>query len=167
MLREKIQSETVISMKAKDKERTAALRLIGAKIKDRDIELRTADSKPDDDAMVTDVLMKMAKQRRESIEMFTNGGRDELAAKEQVELDVIESFLPTQLSEDETRAAIDAIKAEVGAASLKDMGKVMGALMPKVKGRADGKTLSALVAQELAKADLDAHDDDDHSEDSA
>ena len=115
MLREKIQSETVTSMKAKDKERTAALRLIGAKIKDRDIELRTADSKPDDEAMVTDVLMKMAKQRRESIEMYEDGGRTELAEKEKAELAVIEEFLPQQMSEDETRAAIAQIKADLGA----------------------------------------------------
>ena len=82
MLREKIQTETVTAMKAKDKERTAALRLIGAKIKDRDIELRTADKKPEDDELVTDVLMKMAKQRRESIAMYEDGGRQELADKE-------------------------------------------------------------------------------------
>ena len=77
MLRDTIQTETVTAMKAKDKERTAALRLIGAKIKDRDIELRTSDKKPKDDELVTDVLMKMAKQRRESIAMYEDGGRQE------------------------------------------------------------------------------------------
>jgi uncharacterized protein YqeY len=91
MLREKIQAETVTAMKAKDKERIAALRLIGAKIKDRDIELRTSDKKPEDDAMVTDVLLKMAKQRRESIEMYEAGGRQELADKEKAELATIEA----------------------------------------------------------------------------
>ena len=111
MLREKIQAETVTAMKAKDKERIAALRLIGAKIKDRDIELRTSDKKPEDDAMVTDVLLKMAKQRRESIEMYEAGGRQELADKEKAELATIEEFLPKQMSEEETKAAIAEIMA--------------------------------------------------------
>ena len=150
MLREKIQSETVTSMKAKDKERTAALRLIGAKIKDRDIELRTADSKPDDDAMVTDVLMKMAKQRRESIEMYEDGGRTELAEKEKAELAVIEEFLPQQMSEDETRAAIAQIKADLGAEGMKDMGRVMGELKARHGATLDMSKASALVKGALS-----------------
>ena len=150
MLREKIQSETVTSMKAKDKERTAALRLIGAKIKDRDIELRTADSKPDDDAMVTDVLMKMAKQRRESIEMYEDGGRTELADKEKAELAVIEEFLPQQMSEDETRAAIAQIKADLGAEGMKDMGRVMGELKARHGATLDMSKASGLVKEALS-----------------
>ena len=149
MLRDQIQSETVTAMKAKDKERTAALRLIGAKIKDRDIELRTADKKPEDDELVTDVLLKMAKQRRESIEMYEDGGRQELADKEKGELAVIEEFLPRQMSEDETRAAIAAIKAELGAEGMKDMGRVMGEL----KGR-HGATLDMSKASGLVKEAL-------------
>ena len=150
MLREKIQSETVTSMKAKDKERTAALRLIGAKIKDRDIELRTADSKPDDDAMVTDVLMKMAKQRRESIEMYEDGGRTELAEKEKAELAVIEEFLPQQMSEDETRAAIAQIKADLGAEGMKDMGRVMGELKARHGATLDMSKASGRVKEALS-----------------
>ena len=150
MLREKIQSETVTSMKAKDKERTAALRLIGAKIKDRDIELRTADSKPDDDAMVTDVLMKMAKQRRESIEMYEDGGRTELAEKEKAELAVIEEFLPQQMSEDETRAAIAQIKADLGAEGMKDMGRVMGELKARHGATLDMSKASGMVKEALS-----------------
>ncbi|HAW34952.1 MAG TPA: aspartyl-tRNA amidotransferase [Erythrobacter sp.] len=150
MLREKIQSETVTSMKAKDKERTAALRLIGAKIKDRDIELRTADTKPDDDAMVTDVLMKMAKQRRESIEMYEDGGRTELAEKEKAELAVIEEFLPQQMSEDETRAAIAQIKADLGAEGMKDMGRVMGELKARHGATLDMSKASGLVKEALS-----------------
>tara|TARA_R100001224_G_scaffold72581_1_gene44370 strand:- start:150 stop:602 length:453 start_codon:yes stop_codon:yes gene_type:complete len=150
MLREKIQSETVTSMKAKDKERTAALRLIGAKIKDRDIELRTADSKPDDDAMVTDVLLKMAKQRRESIEMYEDGGRTELAEKEKAELAVIEEFLPQQMSEDETRAAIAQIKADLGAEGMKDMGRVMGELKARHGATLDMSKASGLVKEALS-----------------
>ena len=150
MLREKIQSETVTSMKAKDKERTAALRLIGAKIKDRDIELRTADSKPDDEAMVTDVLMKMAKQRRESIEMYEDGGRTELAEKEKAELAVIEEFLPQQMSEDETRAAIAQIKADLGTEGMKDMGRVMGELKARHGATLDMSKASGLVKEALS-----------------
>lgn len=149
MLRETIQAETVTAMKAKDKDRTAALRLIGAKIKDRDIELRTAANKPEDDELVTDVLLKMAKQRRESIEMYEAGGRQELADKEKVELAVIEEFLPKQMSEDETRAAIAAIKAEIGAEGMKDMGRLMGEL----KGR-HGATLDMSKASGLVKEAL-------------
>ena len=150
MLREKIQSETVTAMKAKDKERTAALRLIGAKIKDRDIELRTSDKKPEDDALVTDVLMKMAKQRRESIEMYEGGGRQELADKEKAELSVIEEFLPQQMSEDETKAAIEAIKAELGASSMKEMGQVMATLKERHGALLDMSKASGLVKAALS-----------------
>jgi len=150
MIREQIKSAQITAMKAGDKERLAAVRLILAKLKDRDIELRTASTVPDDDATVVEVLQKMVKQRRESIEMFTSGGRDELAAKEQVELDVIESFLPTQLSEDETKAAIDAIKAEVGAASLKDMGKVMAVLKERHGSVIDMSKASGMVKAALS-----------------
>ncbi|MEG8221018.1 GatB/YqeY domain-containing protein [Sphingomonas sp. HH69] len=150
MIREQIKSAQITAMKAGDKERLAAVRLILAKLKDRDIELRTASTVPDDEATVVEVLQKMVKQRRESIEMFTSGGRDELAAKEQVELDVIESFLPTQLSEDETRAAIDAIKAEVGAASLKDMGKVMAVLKERHGSVIDMSKASGMVKAALS-----------------
>ena len=150
MLREKIQSETVTAMKAKDKERTAALRLIGAKIKDRDIELRTADTKPEDDDLVTDVLMKMAKQRKESIAMYEDGGRQELADKEKAELVVIEEFLPQQMSEEETRAAIAQIKADTGAEGMKDMGKVMGELKARHGATLDMTKASGLVKEALS-----------------
>ncbi|MBO9504692.1 GatB/YqeY domain-containing protein [Qipengyuania flava] len=150
MLRDQIQSETVTAMKAKDKERTAALRLIGAKIKDRDIELRTADTKPEDDELVTDVLLKMAKQRRESIEMYEDGGRTELAEKEKSELAVIEEFLPKQMSEDETRAAIAQIKTDLGAEGMKDMGRVMGELKARHGATLDMSKASGLVKEALS-----------------
>ncbi|MEE3217830.1 MAG: GatB/YqeY domain-containing protein [Pseudomonadota bacterium] len=150
MLRDQIQSETVTAMKAKDKERTAALRLIGAKIKDRDIELRTADTKPKDDELVTDVLLKMAKQRRESIEMYEDGGRTELAEKEKSELAVIEEFLPKQMSENETRAAIAQIKTDLGADGMKDMGRVMGELKARHGATLDMSKASGLVKEALS-----------------
>ncbi|MAN11107.1 MAG: GatB/YqeY domain-containing protein [Pseudomonadota bacterium] len=149
MIREQVKSAQVEAMKAGDKEKLAAVRLILAKLKDRDIELRTASSVPDDDTVVVDVLQKMVKQRRESIDMFKNGGRDELAAKEQAELDVIESFLPQQMSEDETRAAIEGIKAEVGAESVKDMGRVMAVLKER-----HGTVIDMSKASGLVKAAL-------------
>ena len=150
MLRENIQAETVTAMKAKDKDRTAALRLIGAKIKDRDIELRTADKKPEDDELVTDVLLKMAKQRRESIEMYEDGGRQELADKEKSELAVIEEFLPTQMSEEETRAAIAEIKNDLSAEGMKDMGRVMAELKSRHGATLDMSKASGLVKEALS-----------------
>ena len=145
MIREQVKSAQVEAMKAGDKEKLAAVRLILAKLKDRDIELRTATSVPDDDAVVVDVLQKMVKQRRESIEMFKSGGREELAAREEAELTVIESFLPAQMSEDDTRAAIESIKAEVGATSVKDMGKVMAVLKERHGSVIDMSKASGLV----------------------
>ncbi len=149
MIRDTIKAETVTAMKAKDKERTAALRLISAKIKDRDIEMRGKDV-PDDDAMVIDVLQKMAKQRRESIQMYEDGGREELAAQEKHELAVIEEFLPQQMSEAETKAAIEQIKAETGATSMKDMGKVMGELKARHGTQLDMGRASGWVKESLS-----------------
>ena len=128
MLRDELKQAQISAMKAGDKERLGAVRLILAKVKDRDIEQRTSAKPVEDDALVIDVLQKMVKQRRESIELYEKGGREELAAIERGELGVIEEFLPRQMDEAETRAAIDAIKAELGAAGLKDMGRVMAEL---------------------------------------
>jgi uncharacterized protein YqeY len=149
MIRDAIKSAQVTAMKAGDKDRLAAVRLILAKLKDKDIELRTASTVPEDDVVVVDVLQKLAKQRRESIDMFRSGGRDELAAKEQAELNVIESFLPAQLSEEETKAAIEGIKAEVGASSVKDMGKVMAVLKDRHGSVIDMSKASGLVKAAL------------------
>ncbi len=149
MIRDALKAAQIEAMKAGDKERLAAVRLILAKLKDRDIELRTASQLPEDDAIVVDVLQKMVKQRRESIALYEQGGRAELAAKEQAEVDVIETFLPSQMSEDETRAAIEAIKAETGAASVKDMGKVMALLKERHGTRLDMSKASGLVKAAL------------------
>jgi len=128
MIRDSIKAAQVSAMKAGDKPRLAAVRLILAKLKDRDIELRTAATQPDDDTLVIEVLQKMVKQRRESIQLFEQGGRPEKAEEEKAELAVIEEFLPQQLSEADTKAAIDEIKARIGAVGMKDMGKVMAEL---------------------------------------
>ncbi|PZQ55005.1 MAG: GatB/YqeY domain-containing protein [Novosphingobium pentaromativorans] len=150
MLRDSIKAAQITAMKGGDKPRLAAVRLILAKIKDRDIELRTADSLPDDDAMVIDVLQKMVKQRRESIQLFEEGGRPEKAAEEKAELEVIETFLPAQLTEEETKALIEAIKAEVGAESMKDMGKVVAALKARHGTQLDMGKASGWVKAALA-----------------
>ena len=149
MLRDTIKAAQITAMKAGDKARLAAVRLILAKLKDKDIELRTASVVPEDNVLVVDVLQKMAKQRRESITMFEAGGRQELADIEKAELAVIEEFMPQQLSEDDTKAAIAAIIAETGAASIKDMGKVVAALKA-----AHGTQLDMSKASGLVKAAL-------------
>lgn len=145
MLRDTIKSAQVSAMKAGDKPRLAAVRLILAKIKDRDIELRTGTPPENDDVLVIDVLQKMAKQRRESITMYEQGGRQELADQEKGELAVIEEFLPAQMSDDDVKAAIGAIKAELGAESLKDMGKVMATLKERHGTEIDMSKASGLV----------------------
>ena len=145
MLRDQIKQAQIDAMKGGDKPRSAAVRLILAKIKDRDIEARTGKAPDDDDALVIEVLQKMAKQRRESIEMFVTGGRHELAAVERVELAVIEEFLPAQLSDAEVSALIAGIKAELGAESLKDMGKVMAQLKERHGTEIDMSKASGLV----------------------
>lgn len=150
MIRDDIKQATVQAMKAGDKQRTAALRLIAAKIKDRDIEQRTSGKDVDDDALVTEVLQKMAKQRRESIQMYEDGGRTELAEQEKAELAVIEEYLPQTMDEAETRAAIAAVKADLGADSIKDMGRVMGELKARHGAVLDMSRASALVKESLA-----------------
>ena len=149
MIRDDIKAALVSAMKGGDKARTAAIRLIQSAIKNRDIELRTATAPSDDDAMVTEVLQKMIKQRRESIALYEQGGRQELADAEKAEVAVIESFLPAQMSEAETKAAIDKIVAETGASSVKDMGRVMALLKERHAGQLDMSKASGLVKTRL------------------
>ena len=149
MLRDDLKQAQITAMKGGDKERLAALRLILARVKDRDIEQRTATRPMEDDALIIDTLQKMAKQRRESIEMYEKGGREELAAIERGELAVIEEFLPRQMDEGETRAAIAAIKAELGASGLKDMGRVMAELKARHGTVLDLRRASAWVKDML------------------
>ena len=150
MIRDDIQAAQITAMKAGDKPRTATIRLIVAAIKNRDIEARTGKAPADDDTLVVEVLQKRVKQRRESIELYVKGGRPELAEIEASEITVIEDFLPTQLSEEETTAAIEAIKAEIGAESVKDMGKVMAVLKERHASSLDMSKASALVKAALS-----------------
>ncbi len=150
MIRDDIQAAQITAMKAGDKPRTATIRLIVAAIKNRDIEARTGKAPADDDTLVVEVLQKMVKQRRESIELYIKGNRPELADIEAAEVAVIEDFLPTQMSEAETTAAIEAIKAEIGAESVKDMGKVMAVLKERHASSLDMSKASALVKAALS-----------------
>ncbi|MBS0475877.1 MAG: GatB/YqeY domain-containing protein [Proteobacteria bacterium] len=150
MLRDTIKAAQVSAMKAGDKPRLAAVRLILAKLKDKDIELRTATNVPEDDVIVVDVLQKMAKQRRESITLYEQGGRQELADAEKAELAVIEEFLPSQMGEDEVKAVIEAIKAELGASSIKDMGKVIAELKARHGAQVNMGKASQFVKSALA-----------------
>ena len=149
MLRDSIKAAQVAAMKAGDKPRLSAVRLILAKLKDKDIELRTSATVPDDDVVVVDVLQKMAKQRRESITLYEQGGRQELADVEKAELAVIEEFLPQQMGEDAVKAAIEAIKAELGASSMKDMGRVVAELKARHGSQLDMGKASGLVKAAL------------------
>lgn len=150
MIRDTLKAAQIAAMKAGDKDRLGTIRLMLARIKDRDIELRTAATQPDDDAMIIETLQKMVKQRRESIAMYESGGRPEMAAAEAAEITVIEEYLPQQMSESETAAAIEAIKAELGASGMKDMGRVMGELKARHAATLDMSKASALVKAALA-----------------
>jgi uncharacterized protein YqeY len=150
MIRDDIKAALVTAMKSGDKAGTQTLRLIQSSIKNRDIELRTSDKAPDDDLLVTEVLQKMIKQRRESVELYRQGNREELAAAEEAEIAVIERFLPAQMDDAEAMAVVQAIIAEVGAASMKDMGRVMALVKERHASSIEPARASALVKSALA-----------------
>lgn len=150
MIRDDIKAAQVAAMKAGDKDTRAAISLIQAAIKNRDIELRTGTAPTDDDAVVVEVLQKMVKQRRESIQMYESGGRQELADAEKAEVAVIERFLPAQMSDADTTAAIEAIKADLGATGMKDMGRVMAELKARHAANLDMSKASGLVKAALS-----------------
>lgn len=137
-LRDQINDSLKEAMKSGDKRRVSTLRLINSAIKDRDILNRTAG--PDagvNDAQIVEVMAKMVKQRQESLEIYEKAGRDELATQEREEIAIIQGYMPKQLSDEEVKAAIAQIIKDTGAASIKDMGKVMGALKAKYSGQID------------------------------
>jgi len=152
MLRETLNQALKDAMKAKDAQRMATLRLILAALKDRDIAARTSGDDrtgiPED--AILSLLQTMVKQRRESITMYEQGGRQDLADKEKAEIAVIESFLPKQLSEAEVEAAARAAIAEVGAQGIKDMGKAMGVLKAKYAGQMDFAKAAAILKSQLS-----------------
>ena len=151
MIRDDIKAATITAMKGGNKDEVGTLRLVSAAIKNRDIEARTGGAPKDDDALVTEVLQKMIKQRQESMAIYDQNGRPELAQQEREEAEIIASFLPKQMDEAETRAAIQSAIAESGAASMKDMGKVIGVLRGKYAGQMDFGKASAVVKEMLPK----------------
>ena len=145
-LRTKISDELKAAMKAGDKLRVSTLRLVASAIKDRDIQNRTAG--PDsgvNDAQIVEVMAKMVKQRQESLEIYEKAGRDELATQEREEIQIIQSYMPKQLSDEEVKSVIAAVIKDVGATSVKDMGKVMGALKAKYSGQMDFAKAGAVI----------------------
>jgi uncharacterized protein YqeY len=150
MIRDDIKAALVTAMKGGDKASTGTIRLIQSALKNRDIEARTGKAPADDDQLVTEVLQKMIKQRRESVDLYRKGGREELAATEEAEIAVIERFLPKQLSDDEARAAVQAIVAETGASSMKDMGRVMALVKERHPSDIEPARASALVKAALS-----------------
>ena len=145
-LKDRITEDMKAAMRAKDAARLSAIRLLLAAIKQREVDERIAL----DDAQVLATVERLLKQRRESIAQYEQAGREELAAKERFEAEVLAAYLPAQLSEAEVDAAVDVAIAESGAAAPKDMGRVMGLLKGRLAGRADMATVSARVKARLA-----------------
>jgi hypothetical protein len=144
-LQTRIESAMRDAMRARDERRTSTLRMAMAAAHNRQIEL----GRPLTDEETVEVLGRQVKQRRESIEQFRAGGREERAQVEEAEAAILAEYLPEQLGEDELRGLVDAAVTETGASGPSDIGRVMGALMPRTKGRADGKLVSDLVRQRL------------------
>ncbi len=146
MLRDDLNQAMKAAMRAKEARKLSTVRLILAAIKEKDIEMRTADGGAgDDDALITDILSKMVKQRRDSIKAYEEAGRCELAEREREEITIIEEFLPKQMSEAEIKAAAEAVVAEIGAEGLKDIGRCMGALKSKYAGQMDFAKASVTI----------------------
>jgi len=148
-LEEQIQSDLKSAMKSGQKEKVTTLRSLMALIKDERIKLRTKREMTEDD--IIQVILSAVKKRKEAIGLYKQGKRDDLVKKEQEELNILQTYLPEQLSEEKTAEIIDKIIAEVNASSIKDLGRVMGAAMGQLKGKADGKLVQNLVRQRLTQ----------------
>jgi uncharacterized protein YqeY len=148
MLRDDINKALTAAMKAKNERAVSTLRMVNSTLKNADIEVRST-GKPLGDAEVLSILQKMIKQRQESVEMYKKGGRADLVKQEEEEIAIIQGYLPKQMSEADMAAAIDAAIAETGAASMKDMGKVIGVLRGKYAGQMDMGKASGLVKGKL------------------
>jgi len=149
MIRDDINKALTEAMKAKNERAVSTLRMVNSTLKNADIEARGAGKEPLGDAEVLSVLQKMIKQRQESVEMYKKGGRDDLVKQEEDEIAIITGYLPKQMSEAEIASAIDAAIAETAAASMKDMGKVIGVLRGKFAGQMDMGKASGMVKAKL------------------
>jgi len=147
MIYKQLQSDMIAAMKAKEADKLSTIRLLINEVKKAEID---SNADASDDQVVIALIKKQAKQRVDSIEQFTQAGRDELAAKEQAELDLIKTYLPAEMPIGEFQAIVDEVIAETGASTMKEMGGVMKLVMEKSGGRADGKAVSSLVKEKLA-----------------
>ena len=150
-LRQRIEDDIRTALKAGDKQRLSCLRMVKSKVQEKQVELRGTEGREAElsDEDVTNAVSAYAKQRRDSIESYEQGGREDLAANERAELEILTAYLPQQMSEDEVSAIVDDAVRESGASEPKDMGAVMKLVMPKVKGRADGKLVNRIVQSRL------------------
>lgn len=145
MLREDLQKALKESMLAKDTQRVSAVRLIIAGMKEKDVDARKKKKKEASETELLSMMQNMIKQRKDSIDMYLKGNRQDLADKEQAEINVIETFLPKQMNDDEILAAVKAAVADTGATSMKDMGKIMGILKSKYAGQMDFGKVSGVI----------------------
>ena len=150
MIRDDLKAALIAAIKSGDKPGVATLRMIQSNVKNRDIELRVGTAPEDDDLLITEVMQKMIKQRRESEALYRQGGRPELAEAEAAEIAIIERFLPKQMDEDEAKAAVAAVIAELGASSMKDMGRVMAEVKSRHASSIEPARASGLVKAALA-----------------
>ena len=145
-IKERLKTDLITAMKAKEQPKVDCIRFVNAAIKKVEVDTR----KELDDAAVSGILQNLAKQRRDSIDQFRKGGREDLAAKEESELALIQAYLPKQMSADDLGKLVEAVIAETGAKGMKDMGNVMKAVMAKAAGAAEGGAVSAMVKQKLS-----------------
>jgi uncharacterized protein YqeY len=144
-IKERLKADMISAMKNKEKDRLECIRFIQAAVKKQEIDTR----KDLDDGAVTSILMNLAKQRKDSIEQFRKGGREDLVAKEEAELKTLQAYLPEQMSSDDLGKLVDAVIQETGAKSMKEMGAVIKGVMAKVAGRAEGSAVSEMVKKKL------------------
>lgn len=149
-LKEQIMADLKEAMKQKQKDRLRVLRSLKSKLLEKEISERKGGEGELSDEQAVEVLMKAAKQRKESIEQFEEGDREDLAENEREELAIIESYLPKMLSEDEIREAVQEKIDDLGAEDMSDMGRVMGVMMQELKGKAEGSKVSKVVKEELS-----------------
>ena len=145
-IRERVSREMIKAAKDKDKAKLSVLRMIKSALHNKEIDLKDQFGEKE----ILQVLSSMIKQRKDSVEQFRNGGRPELAEKEEGEIEVIQAFMPEQMSEEEIKAEIESAIEEAGATGIRDMGKVMKLLMPRLMGKADGKTVGEAVKTRLS-----------------
>ncbi|PWN05968.1 GatB/YqeY domain-containing protein [Rhodohalobacter mucosus] len=150
-IKETILSDLKKAMKAKDADKLRVLRSLKSKLLEKEISIRSGGEGDITNEQAVEVLMKAAKQRRESIDQFEKGGRDDLAESEKAELEIIESYLPKMMDDEKIREEVKAHIDQTGASGMADMGKVMGAMMGRLKGKADGSDVSRIVKEELSR----------------